>query len=445
MPPMTHVITRFPPSPTGRFHMGSARTALFNYLFAKHHGGIMRLRMEDTDLERSDTAHEVDIVDGLKALGIMWDGEVWRQSERTDVYKKYLHQLIEQGHAYEAEESKDGTGKTIRFRNPNKIITFTDEIRGDITFDTTDLGDMVIARTINTPLYHLTVVVDDADMGVTHVIRGEDGISNTPRQILLQEALGFVRPVYAHLPLLLAPDKTKLSKRHGAKPVLELLHEGYLPEAIVNFLALLGWSPGNDQQLFSLQELIDVFSLEGVQKGGAIYNEEKMLWYNREHLKHVSDDVFFEKFFAHVPDTFAANARQHAERFKKLLPDLRERISVWSEATQLAKAGEWAWVLDAPVPNTELLPGKKSDPETAKKHLKWLKNALQEVSEAQWDPDTIKNTTWDYATENGRGQVLWPMRFCLTGKEKSPDPFMVAYALGKTTTLARIDAAIDAL
>ncbi|MEK7506432.1 MAG: glutamate--tRNA ligase, partial [Patescibacteria group bacterium] len=210
------VITRFAPSPTGNLHVGSARTALFNYLFTKKHGGTFLLRIEDTDKERSKKEFEDDILHGLSWLGISYDGEIVRQSERTVLYKTYLERIVASGAAYEAEENKDKTGKVIRFKNPNKTVAFHDLIRGDISFDTAELGDFVVAKDKETPLYHLAVVVDDHEMGITHVIRGEDHISNTPRQILIQEAIGAKRPLYAHIPLILAPDRSKLSKRHGA-------------------------------------------------------------------------------------------------------------------------------------------------------------------------------------------------------------------------------------
>lgn len=279
------IITRFPPSPTGYLHIGGARTALFNYLFTKKNDGIMYLRFEDTDKERSKKEYEDDIFEGLNWLGLTYTlPDIARQSERTEVYKRYFQTLLDKGLAYEAEESKDNPGKkVVRFKNPNKKITFTDLIRKEVTFDTTELGDFVIAKNVDEPLYHLAVVVDDYEMGVTHIIRGEDHISNTPRQILILEALGFERPTYAHIPLILAPDRTKLSKRHGAVSVNEYRKQGIMPQALVNYLALLGWNPGTDQEIFTLDELVKVFDLSRVHKGGAIFDEKKLAWVNRKH------------------------------------------------------------------------------------------------------------------------------------------------------------------
>ncbi|MDO8590761.1 MAG: glutamate--tRNA ligase family protein, partial [bacterium] len=238
------VVTRFPPSPTGFLHIGGARTALFNYLFAKkNHGGIL-LRLEDTDVTRYKKEFEDSIVQGLEWLGITFDNsKPFKQSERVQLYRLHLKTLVKSGAAYLSKETEGERSEVIRFKNPNKKITFHDLVRGEVSFNTSDLGDFVIAKSLEEPLYHLAVVIDDMEMGITHVIRGEDHISNTPRQILIQEALGFKRPEYAHIPLILASDKSKLSKRHGATSVENYREMGYLPEAIVNYLALLGWNP----------------------------------------------------------------------------------------------------------------------------------------------------------------------------------------------------------
>ncbi|MDO8424222.1 MAG: glutamate--tRNA ligase family protein, partial [bacterium] len=270
------MITRFPPSPTGPLHIGNARTALFNYLFARKNGGKFIVRIEDTDTERSRKEYELNMLECLKWLGIEREGELWHQSERTEIYKKYLHRLIDEGRAYLSEEKEGENREVVRFKNPGEKVSFDDLVRGAVEFDTAELKDFIIARNINEPVYHLAVVVDDAEAGVTHVIRGEDHISNTPRQILIQEALGFPRPLYAHLPLILAPDKSKLSKRkHGESVSLEYYrNKGYLPEAMVNYLALLGWNPGTEQEIFTMEELIEQFDLSKIQKGGAIFDEK---------------------------------------------------------------------------------------------------------------------------------------------------------------------------
>ena len=279
LPAGRQVIVRMAPSPTGKFHVGSARTALYNFLFARKNDGKFILRIEDTDKERSKKEFEDDILEGLEWLGLKYD-ELYRQSERGEGYKSYVEKMLSQDLVYESDD------KVIRFRNPNKKIKFNDLVRGEIEFDTTELKDFVIARSVDEPLYHLAVVIDDFESGITHVIRGEDHISNTPRQILIQEAIGAPRPLYAHLPLILAQDRSKLSKRkHGESVSLDYYREkGISPAAVINYLALLGWNPGTEQEIFTLEELIKVFDLSRVHKGGAIFDEKKLAWVNRKHF-----------------------------------------------------------------------------------------------------------------------------------------------------------------
>ena len=275
---MEKVVTRIAPSPTGYLHFGLARTALFSYLFARKHGGTYILRIEDTDTARNKPEYEQDISEQLAWLGLTADA-TYRQSEAMPRHKQCLAKLIEEDKAYVSKETaKDGSGKeveVVRLRNPGETVTFTDLIRGEIQFDTTELKDFVIARSITDTLFHLAVVIDDADEGVTHVIRGEDHISNTPRQILIQRALGFPEPHYAHLPLILMPDKSKMSKRKHETAVRTFREMGILPNALINYVALLGWNPGTDQELFTLEELVNIFDTSQVQKSGAVFDMEK--------------------------------------------------------------------------------------------------------------------------------------------------------------------------
>ncbi len=441
------VVTRFPPSPTGYFHIGSARTALFNYLFTLHHKGAIYLRFEDTYKERSKREYEDDIIAGLAWLGIEYASpKIARQSERAEVYKKYFKTLLEKGLAYEAEESQSDPGKkVVRFKNPNIPITFNDLIRGPVTFHTGELGDFVIAKNTEEPLYHLAVVIDDYEMGVTHVIRGEDHISNTPRQILILEALGFPRPEYAHIPLILAPARSKLSKRHGAVSVNEFRKAGYLPEAFVNYLALLGWHPGGDQEIFSLSELAERFTLEQVQKSGAIFDETKLKWFNREHILKLSAEAFLASAKEFLSEK-TVRGLSKAKLLESLVPLMRERIQTFGELADLDNAGEFDFYFVAPEYEKESLLWKK-DPSVEKtaERLRRIQALLELVPKGDWHDKKLKDILWPYAESEGRGEVLWPLRFALSGREKSPDPFVIAGMIGKDETLKRVEAAIGKL
>jgi len=377
-----NVVVRFPPSPTGFLHIGRARTALFNFLFARQNKGKLVFRIEDTDSERSKKEYEADIIENLKWLGITYDEGPVRQSERSNLYKDHLKKMVESGHAYISKETEGERGEVIRFKNPNKKITFTDLVRGEIEFDTTDLKDFVIAKSLEEPLYHLAVVVDDYLMGITHIIRGEDGISNTPRQILIQEAIGAPRPLYAHIPLILAPDRSKLSGRHGAVSVIEYKKQGYLPEAIVNYLALLGLNPGNDVEIFSMQELIEKFNIDKVQKSGAIFNVEKLNWVNKEWIKKLPKAKLCDSILEFVPQKIKENLKNNQELFRKLIPIITERIHTFGEIRAMAESGELDYYFDEPVYPKEKLIWKESSAETAKTNLEKISGMLKEIPQA---------------------------------------------------------------
>ena len=436
------------PSPTGHLHIGTARTTLLNYLYARHHGGTFILRIEDTDKERSRKEFEEEIVSGLSWLGITWDA-FYRQSERAVIYREYLERAIEKGRAYVSrEESKANPGtmvEVVRLKNPKKTITFTDEVRGEITFDTTELGDFVIARSLDDALYHFTVVVDDYEMEVTHVIRGEDHISNTPRQILIQEAIGAERPLYTHLPLILAPDRSKLSKRHGAVMLKEYESQGFLPEAIVNYLALLGWNPGTDQELYSIEELTNAFELSGVQKSGAIFNAEKLKWFNREYLGKKTDDEFMHYIESFMPERVRSLPQFEHGRFVRLMQLLKERTGVGSDATASFEAGEYDFAFAPPMVDPNVLKWKGDS------SLRETLSRLQRLAEfiAAMDEDVTagaaKERIWEYANEVGKGEVLWPLRVALTGRERSPDPFTVIHIIGAGEAYHRVRNACDTI
>lgn len=439
---MTQVITRFAPSPTGVLHIGSVRTALYSWLYARQHDGKFILRIEDTDKERSTSEFEENIIDGLSWLGLDHD-EFYRQSERGEIYKNHLEKLIADGTAYISDEEPKEEGQrssVIRFKNPGRIVTFRDEVRGDISFDTTELGDFVIAKDLESPLYHFAVVVDDFEMGVTHIIRGDDGISNTPRQILIQEALGAPRPSYTHLPMILAPDKSKLSKRHGALAVTEYRDEGYLPEAILNFVALMGWNPGSDQEIVSLKEMLELFTLEKVHKSGAVFNIEKLKWLNKHYLKLLPFERAGEEVLARMPADLRAEAKNNPELFGKIMPIILERINAFSEITELANGGEIGYFFQDPAYPAEALFWKDDkNVSHTRAHLDKVTELLQKISSTDFTAEAIKAALWDYATEVGRGNVLWPLRYSLSGRDKSPDPFMLASILGTEVTLRRIE------
>ncbi|TSC69330.1 MAG: glutamyl-tRNA synthetase [Parcubacteria group bacterium Gr01-1014_56] len=429
------VVTRFAPSPTGLLHGGNYRTAVFAYLFAKKNGGEFIVRIEDTDRERSKKEYEENILESLAWLGLPHD-KLYRQSEHVKRHEEALKTLIAKDIAYVSEEAQEEgkRSQVIRFRNPKEPLTFIDAIRGPITTDTTDLGDFVIARSETEPVFHFAVVVDDSDEGITHVIRGEDHISNTPRQILIQRALGLTSPVYAHLPLVLDSDRTKLSKRRGAKALTEYRDEGYLPEAILNYLALLGWHPKDNQELFSIGELIKEFDLSRIQKGAGIFDETKLLWFNHEHIKRLSNDEFFGRLAAYTKTPIHSS----------IIPLLKERAQTLKEAVDAVAAGEYSF-LDEDVSYSKelLLQGAKVPEEVVSQHLNKIIESLEALS--NFTNDEIKNAIFPYATEVGRGAVLWPMRVALSGKEKSPDPFTLASLLGKEKTIQRLRAALTVL
>ncbi len=440
------IVVRMAPSPTGNLHVGTARTTLYNYLFAKRYGGNFILRIEDTDKERSTKAFEENILSGLEWLGLSWD-EFYRQSERTDIYRKYVQTMIDNGSAYISKEEPKEAGQrdeVIRFKNPNKKVAFDDLVRGTVEFDTTELGDFVIARSIEEPLYHLAVVVDDHEMHVTHIIRGEDHISNTPRQILIQEAIGATRPIYAHIPLILDAERKKLSKRkHGAAVWIDTYKdEGYLPEALLNFYAFIGWNPGTEQEIFSLKELEQVFDINQVQKGGGIFNKEKLDWFNKEHMKLLPLDEIVKQIEIALLNSDRIKEKKYPvdqNTIQSVKNSIFTRVSTFGEITKLANDGELDYIFEVPTYDLSLLLWKdEKDFAITARHIERVIDMLEAVPEESFTEESVKSAVWDYASEVGRGNVLWPTRVALSGKEKSPDPFTLASMLGKQETLSRL-------
>ncbi len=447
--------TRIAPSPTGNLHIGTARTALFNYAFARAKQGKFIVRIEDTDLERSDKKFEEDIVTSLEWLGLTWD-EFYRQSERIETYKKYAEKLLADGKAFYCPHSeeeleverktqmerreaprhvcalREGGGKTgiIRLKNDRQgAITFEDVVHGQISFDAASLGDFSLAKNISAPLYNFAVVVDDEEMRISHVIRGEDHIPNTPKQVLIQEALELRSPTYAHLPLILDKNRAKLSKRAGAESIREYKEMGYLSGAMINFLILLGWHPQDNREIFSLDEIIKEFSLERAQKGGAIFDVEKLNWINREHLKMKTPEELAVLLKDYLKPAWAASGLD----LEKIAVLARARVSKLADAAEEIK-----FFFEMPEYPKEML-FWKGEGESGKiaERLGKLENIIMALPDS-FSAKEIEAAVMPYAERGGRGKVLWPFRVSLSGREKSPGPFEIAEILGKEHTLARV-------
>ncbi len=464
MPDSKKVRVRFAPSPTGLLHIGSARTALFNWLFARGNGGVYILRIEDTDKERSKKEHEEDILSGLKWLGLDHD-EFYRQSERGDVYRKYLEQLLEEGRAYycfcskeklqveregmlaegrapkysgtcrgisklEAQSKKDaGEESVIRLKIPETKISFKDIIRGEITFDGALMGDSVIAKDLDNPLYNFVVVIDDFLAEITHVIRGEDHISNTPRQIALMDALGFEKPKFAHLPIILNPDRSKMSKRFSDTALRDYIDKGYVKEAVINFISLLGWHPEGDREIVSIEDLIREFSLEKVQKSGAVFNQEKLDWLSNLYIRQMDNKTFTDMAKGFIPDNWHLN--------EAIINSVKERINRFGELKELIH-----FYFELPEYAAEILSWKGMDADKIKENLNKAKGMVEAISEAEFKTELLEKTILTALSSDNRGEVLWPLRVALSGQKNSPGPFEIMAALGKEESLARIDKAL---
>lgn len=446
---------RFAPSPTGLFHIGSARTALFNYLFAKKNKGKVILRIEDTDKERSDKKYEKDIIKSLKWLGIKWDEGPFYQSERIEIYQKAIKQLLDSGQAFWCDHSQeelaqekkeqmdnkqaprhicDRKGKAkkglIRFRCLDEKIEFDDLIKGKLEFDGKLLGDIGIAKDEKTPLYNLAVIIDDADMKISHIIRGEDHISNTPKQILIARALKLTLPQYGHIPLILGPDKTKLSKRHSATSINQYHQLGYLPEALINFMVFLGWHPGTEKEIFSLEELIKEFSLKKVNKANAIFNVEKLDWYNGQYLRKMDLKELTKKCLPYLPKIEFSQA-------KKIVALEQERLKKLPEIEELTKF----FFTDKLKYDPELLIWKKLTLKQVKNNLEILSKELSKIGD--FDQKFLESAILKLTEKHGLGELLWPLRVALTGQKASPGPFEIMEVLGKEKTLKRVKQAIN--
>jgi glutamyl-tRNA synthetase len=438
---------RFAPSPTGALHIGGARTALYNWLLARKHDAEFVLRIEDTDRERSTPENVEHIFDALRWLEIDWDGEPVYQSRRADRHADVVEQLLAAGHAYRSTAGPDevraykeahgnrgfrgedeGAG-AVRLRVPDEgETTVVDVIRGETEFENALQDDLVIARADGTPVYHLAVVVDDHDAGITHVVRGADHYSNTPKHVLIQQAMGIPTPVYAHLPLLHGPDGKKLSKRHGAASAQELRERGYLPEAVRNYLALLGWGYDETTTFFTTEELIRNFSLERVSKNPAVFDEQKLRWMNGRYLRELELDDLTRRLEELTGRTGLRDA----------VAVTQEKISTLDEFWPLARSF-FDEPVDDPAARERFLA-----PESGAEALSAARAALAEVPEP-WSTESVEPALRGAVERTGMKarQVFQPLRVALTGSTVSPGIFETVALVGRDRALERIDRALD--
>ncbi len=460
---MIKIRTRFPPSPTGYLHIGGARTALFNWLFSRQQGGVFVLRIEDTDQARSTDEATRAILEGLEWLGLDWDEGPFFQSERTEIYQQFISELLSQGKAYychcspellekkretaRAEGRKpkyDGTCRekdlgpgpqtVVRLKNPRTGTTgFDDLIRGPIVFPNEELDDLVLARSDGSPTYHLAVVVDDITMEITHIIRGDDHINNTPRQVQIYQALGRPLPLFGHVPMILGSDKTRLSKRHGATSVLAYRDMGYLPQALINYLVRLGWAHG-DEEIFSRQEMIEKFSLAQVGKSAGVFNQEKLLWLNSHYIKETADQELAALL---APFLQGKGFRDpDLDYVAKCCATLKMRSKTLVE---MAEAAEF--YLQEEVSYQPEAVKKFFSPQT----IPWMEAIIESLSTlAEWDEPAMESAFSRTIEQTGATmkQIAPPLRLALTGKTASPGLFEVMAAMGRERTLTRMNKAI---
>jgi len=474
------VVTRFAPSPTGFMHVGNLRTALYAYLLAKKNNGILILRIEDTDKEREVKGATEHILKVLKWVGINWDEgpdiggphAPYIQSERLDLYKKYAQKLIDKGLAYpdpyaEDEVNKfrkkaelegkaflfrehrpekfkvwDGT-KPLRFKVENiKSYHWNDIVFGDLSAGPEALDDFVLIKSDGYPTYNFCHIVDDIEMGVTHVVRGQEYISSIPKFLSLYEALDVKPPIFVCLPHIMGKGgNKKLGKRDGAKDSLEYKEEGYLPEAMVNFMALLGWHPSDDREIFSMKELIEVFEVERIQKSGAQWNDEKLDWINKEYIKLFAEknsEELKKKIFEYLPKEL-----REIKNSEKLIPIISERISKFSDIKKIVEIGELNFFYKEPRYEKEKLIFKNITAEKISKNLKQAVDELIKIEEKNFTKENIKEILMKIGESlPSKGELLHPIRFALSGLDKSPDPFIIAEILGKNETISRLQKAI---
>ncbi len=511
--------TRFAPSPTGYVHIGNLRTTLFEYLFAKHTGGTFVVRVEDTDQERLVPGAVESMLKTLAWVGIVPDegptldsaGNLtekgnygpYVQSQRLDIYKKYADELLNNGHAYYAFDTTEeltamrdrqqarklatkydraqmrnqytlsaeevtallasNTPRVIRLKVPDSgEVVFEDAVHGRTVFDVKEIDDQVLLKSDGFPTYHLAVVVDDHLMEITHIIRGDDWISSTPKHLLLYKAFGWTPPIHAHVPLVVGSDKLKLSKRKGDVSTESYRAKGYMPEALVNFLAFLGWNPGTEKELYTMEELIKDFTLEKVSKASAVFNVDKLNWFNKEYIKKLSPGEFLEvaRPWLSIDRDLSLNARddrggdkrdekrdnnarhlvQNDAWLEKAVGLEKERITVLSELPEAIQ-----FVFQLPDYTKEMLLWRKGTLEEVQKILPEVKTFLENVAAGDWNKTSLEEKIKAWIAEKGHttGSVLWPLRVALSGQENSPGPFEIGEVFGKDECLRRVQVAVE--
>ena len=493
---MTPPRVRIAPSPTGPLHIGTARTALFNYLYARHTGGTFILRLEDTDQARGSIAYEKDILDGLHWLGLHWDegpevaGEAargpyapYRQMLRLPLYAEAAERLLAADLAYpcyctpdeldadrkaqeaarlppryvgrcaaltpeeRAAREAEGRRPALRFRVGTGVVGFDDIVRGHVEFDVSNLGgDFVIVRGDGTPLYHFTVVVDDAAMEISHVIRGEDHLSNTPKHILLFRALGHPEPQFAHLPLILNPDRTKMSKRKSQTAVSDYIAEGFIREALVNYLALLGWATGTQEEVLSIDEIVERFELTDVHKGGAVFDRGRLEWLNGQWIRRLAPDDLVDRLRPFVESDLAAGRidwMPSDEELRALLPIITERLPT------LGKIGDlvgFMWVRELSIDPPTLVP-KRWDAATTREGLAAARSVIAEVGAVAFEAEELEPPLRALVESRGwkAGDLFMAIRVAVTGRTATPPLFDTLVALGLERTSERLDRAITIL
>ncbi len=468
---------RFAPSPTGRLHIGGLRTALYNYLFAQKNNGKFVLRIEDTDRERHIQDADKKIIETLKTFGIKFDQGPFYQSQRLKIYKKYIEQLIKNDRAYYCfctkerldemrkkqiaekripkydrhclnlskeeikQKIKNKEPRVVRLKLPdNQDIIFQDEVYGQVKINTNDMDDQVLLKSDGYPTYHLAVVIDDHEMNITHIIRGEEWLPSTPKHILLYQMFNWKIPKFIHLPLLLNPDKTKLSKRQGDVAAEDFLKKGYLPEAILNYIAFLGWNPKTTKEIYSLEELIKDFDVAKINKAGAIFNIEKLNWFNAKYVRNIVKEKGkrYQELLEKVKKYFPKNLDKN--KLENIFIVLSSRLNYLSELGESSK-----FIFELPDYNPEMLIFKKSNAKTTLRGLEIIYNELEKIKE--WALKNLDNNLKNIVNNNEleAGDIFWPVRVAISGLEKSPSPAEILWILGKEESLNRIKKAIDRL